>query len=146
MDERYARNTGAVYSLGYHLVWCPKYRKPVLTGAVDARLKELIAEKCAEREWEIVALETMPDHVHLFLRTDPTDAPARVANQLKGYTSRVLREEFAHLRSRLPTLWSRSYFICSVGHVSETTIRHYIENQPTTPPEKKTQPKKRASR
>lgn len=129
MDERYARNTGAVYSIGYHLVWCPKYRKSVLTGAVEARLTELITAKCAEQGWEIVALETMPDHVHLFLRTDPTDAPARVAAQLKGHTSRVLREEFPHLRRLMGTLWSRSYFMCSVGHVSAATITRYIEQQ-----------------
>ena len=134
MDRRYARNSGAVYRLGYHLVWCPKYRKRVLFGQVETRLKELIRERCAERGWEIVAMETMPDHVHLFVRTDPTDAPAYVANQLKGYTSRVLRSEFAHLRSVLPTLWSRSYFVCSVGNASESAISRYIEDQQTKPP------------
>ncbi len=136
MDRRYATNSGAVYLLGYHLVWCPKYRKPVLVGEVGARLKELVTERCSERGWEAVALETMPDHVHLFLRADPTDAPAYIANQLKGYTSRVLRTEFAHLRSRLPTLWSRSYFVCSVGDASEETIRRYIEDQQTKPPKR----------
>ncbi len=134
MDRRYASNAGAVYSLGYHLVWCPKYRKPVLVGQVEVRLKELLAERCSERGWEIVALETMPDHVHLFVRADPTDAPAYIANQLKGYTSRVLRREFPHLRSALPTLWSRSYFVSSVGAVSESMIRRYIEDQRTRPP------------
>ena len=123
-----------MYSLGYHLVWCPKYRKPVLVGQVEVRLKELLAERCSERGWEIVALETMPDHVHLFVRADPTDAPAYIANQLKGYTSRVLRREFPHLRSALPTLWSRSYFVSSVGAVSESMIRRYIEDQRTRPP------------
>ena len=134
MDRRYASNAGAVYSLGYHLVWCPKYRKPVLVGQVEVHLKELLAERCSERGWEIVALETMPDHVHLFVHADPTDAPAYIANQLKGYTSRVLRREFPHLRSALPTLWSRSYFVSSVGAVSESMIRRYIEDQRTRPP------------
>ena len=129
MDQRYARNTGAVFSFGYHLVWCPKYRKPVITGDVEVRLKELLIEKCAEHGWEVVALETMPDHVHLFLRADPTDAPVRIAAQLKGYTSRTLRAEFVHLRRLMGTLWSRSYFMCSVGHVSAETITRYIELQ-----------------
>lgn len=129
MDQRYARNTGAVFSFGYHLVWCPKYRKPVITGDVEVRLKELVIEKCAEHGWEVVALETMPDHVNLFLRADPTDAPARIAAQLKGYTSRTLRAEFVHLRRLMGTLWSRSYFMCTVGHVSAETITRYIELQ-----------------
>ena len=113
----------------YHLVWCPKYRRPVLTGAVAARLKELVAEKAAAMEVQIEALDVMPDHVHLFLGAPPTDAPQHLANQFKGYTSRVLRQEFPHLRSRLPTLWSRSYYIGSAGHVSEETIKQYIASQ-----------------
>jgi putative transposase len=92
-------------------------------------LKELIAEKWAEREWEIVAVETMPDPVHLFVRAGPTDGPGRIAAQLKGYTSRVLRDEFPHLRRLMGTLWSRSYCMCSVGHVSSATITRYIEQQ-----------------
>jgi putative transposase len=107
----------------------------VIVGQVEARLRDLIIERCANRGWEVVSLETMPDRVRLVVRTDPTDAPAFVANQLEGYTSRVLRAEFPHLRSKLPTLWSRSYFISSVGHVSASTIKHYIEHQKTTPPE-----------
>lgn len=134
MDERYSRNDRAVFALGYHLVWCPKYRKRVLVGPVETRLKELITQRCAEREWEIVTLDVMPDHIHLFVRTDPTDAPAFIVNQLKGATSLALRKEFGHLRSTLPTLWSRSYFITSVGQVSAVAIQHYIESQKTVPP------------
>ena len=126
---RYRVNAGAVFSLKYHLIWCPKYRRPVLVNGVDARLRGLIAEKAGEIGATIHALEVMPDHVHLFLESDPTRAPAHLAAQFKGYTSRVLRQEFPHLRSRLPTLWSRSYYIGSVGHVSEATVRRYIESQ-----------------
>jgi putative transposase len=71
----------------------------------------------------------MPDHVHMFVESDPGMAPAKLAAQFKGYTSRVLRQEFRHLRSQLPSLWSRSYYIGSVGYVSEATVRRYIENQ-----------------
>jgi Transposase and inactivated derivatives len=125
----YARNAGAVFSLKYHLVFCPKYRKSVLSGPVAARLKELLAEKATALQVTLHTLEVMPDHVHVFVESDPGMAPAKLAAQFKGYTSRVLRQEFRHLRSQLPSLWSRSYYIGSVGHVSEATVRRYIENQ-----------------
>lgn len=102
--ERYAKNAGAVFSLKYHLVWCPKYRREVLTDSVANRLKELLEEKAQELEMTIHALEIMPDHVHLFVESDPRFSVARITNQLKGYTSRMLRKEFQILRSRLPTL------------------------------------------
>jgi putative transposase len=133
--SEYGRTSGAVHSIGLHLAWCPKYRRPVLTGRVADRLRSLIQAKCAERGWTIQVLEVMPDHVHLFVRTGPDASPALVAHQCKGFTSRVLRAEFPHLRSRLPTLWSKSYFVASVGRVSEATIRRYIAEQ-TTRPEK----------
>jgi putative transposase len=126
---RYARNAGAVFSLKYHLVWCPKYRRPVLVGDVAVRLKALLTEKAAEMGATLHALEVLPDQVHLFVESDPTRAPANIAAQFKGYTSRVLRQEFGSLRSRLPTLWSRSYFVGTVGHVSESTVKRYIETQ-----------------
>lgn len=127
--SRYRRTAGAVYNLHYHLVWCPKYRRPVLMNAVEARLKALLAEKAAAMDVQIEALEIMPDHVHLFVSAPPTDAPQHLANQFKGYTSRILRAEFPHLRSRLPTLWSRSYYVGSAGLVSEETIKNYIATQ-----------------
>jgi putative transposase len=129
MDARYAQNAGAVYSLKYHVVWCPKYRRPVLVGGVADRLRELIAEKAAELGMTIHALEVMPDHVHLFVESDPTRCVAEIVNRLKGATSRVLRSEFPSLRSRLPTLWSRSYYAGSVGHVSAATVERYIAEQ-----------------
>ncbi|MCW2935615.1 MAG: transposase IS200-like [Actinomycetia bacterium] len=122
-------SAGAAYDLGYHVVWCPKYRRPVLTGRVGERCRELITQKCAEHEWRIIACEVMPDHVRLFVKTHPKDAPSFIANQLKGFTSRRLRDEFPHLRTRLPTLWSRSYFTASVGAVSAATVQRYIDTQ-----------------
>jgi putative transposase len=129
VDTRYRKNAGAVFTLKYHLVFCPKYRKPILGGPVAERLKELLFQKAAELDAKIHALEVMPDHVHMFVESDPTLAPAHIAAQFKGFTSRILREEFPFLKSRLPALWSRSYYIGSVGHVSEATVRKYIENQ-----------------
>lgn len=129
MDARYAKNAGAVFSLKYHVVWCPKYRKPVLIDDIEARLRYLLIEKAAELGMTIHALEIMPDHVHLFVEADPTRCVAEIVNRLKGYTSKKLREQFKTLRTRLPCLWSRSYYAGTVGHVSETTVRKYIASQ-----------------
>lgn len=129
MEPRYSKNAGAVFSLKYHLVWCPKYRRAVLVDDVADRLKQLLSEKAAELEVSVLTMEVMPDHVHLFLESDPRWAVAEIVNRLKGYTSRILRSEFRHLRSRLPTLWSRSYYAGTVGHVSEATVRRYVESQ-----------------
>ena len=131
--SQYQRSAGVVHSIGWHIVWCPKYRKRVLMGPVAERLRDLLVTKATERGWTVEALEIMADHVHIFVRTPPDASPARVAHQLKGYSSRVLRFEFPHLRSRLPTLWSKSYFVASVGRVSEATIRKYIDEQTTRP-------------
>ena len=129
MEPRYSKNAGAVFSLKYHLVWCPKYRRAVLVDDVADGLKQLLTEKAAELEMSVLTMEVMPDHVHLFVESDPRWAVAEIVNRLKGYTSRILRSEFRHLRSRLPTLWSRSYYAGTVGHVSEATVRRYIESQ-----------------
>ena len=127
--DRYARNAGAVFSLKHHVVWCPKYRRSVLTPPIDGRLKVLLSEIADEHGMTIHAVEVMPDHVHLFVESDPTLCVAEIVNRFKGRTSRILRQEFPSLRSRLPTLWSRSYFAATVGAVSESTIRQYIEMQ-----------------
>jgi putative transposase len=129
MDRRYAKNAGAVYSLEDHLVWCPKYRRPVLADAIADRLRALLAEKAIELGMTIHALEVMPDHVHLFVESDPTRCVAEIVDRLKGSTSRALRGEFPSLRSRLPTLWSRSDSAGSVGHVSAATIERYVAEQ-----------------
>ena len=129
MDERWKTNPGCVYNLGYHIVFCPKYRRKVLVDGIDERLKELLKEKAQELEITIESMEVMPDHVHLFISSKPTYAVHFVVNQLKGYSSVKLRKEFPKLKSRLPTLWTRSYFVESVGHISEDTMKKYIENQ-----------------
>ena len=127
--SKYAKNSGAVFSLKYHLVWCPKYRRPVLEGAIEKRLREVLEDVRAEHVWTIHALEVMPDHVHLFIESDPIYSVAEIVNRLKGASSRILRSEFPALRSRLPTLWSRSYYAGTVGAVSDAVVRRYIESQ-----------------
>lgn len=121
-DTRYRRNAGSVYSLKYHLVGCPKYRRKVLVGEMAEELYSLLYQKAQELDVTIEALEIMPDQVHRFIESDPTEAPQRLANQFKGYTSRILR-------SRLPGMWSRSYDVGTIGHVSEETVQRYIEMQ-----------------
>ncbi len=129
MIQRYAKNAGAVFTLKFHLVWCPKYRRPVLVGPVEKRLVQLLRQIAAELDATIHALEIMPDHVHLFLESDPTRSVAELVNRFKGRTSHDLRAEFPSLRSRLPTLWSRSYYAGSCGAVTEASVRRYIEGQ-----------------
>ncbi|OHV45376.1 transposase [Parafrankia soli] len=124
-----AVGAGGVYDLGYHVVWCPKYRRPVLAGPIGARCGELVRERCAERDWSVIALEVMPDHVHLFVKAHPKHSPSYVVNQLKGFSSHVLRAGFGHLRSGLPILWSRSYVVAAVGVVSADTVRRYIDTR-----------------
>jgi putative transposase len=128
-NTRWTTSNKAVFNLGYHIIWCPKYRRKVLVGLVEARLRELLFEKAAKINITIENLEIMPDHVHLFVKTTPINSPHYIVQQFKGYTSRTLRQEFESLRKRLPSLWTRSYYIESVGHISEETVRRYIENQ-----------------
>jgi putative transposase len=113
----------------YHFVWCPKYRRKVLTGRIETRLRAPIFRKAEELHCEIVALEVMPDHVHLFLKAPPTHAPQHIVNQMKGFTSHQLRSEFPNLKSRLASLWSRSYYVGNAGAVSAATIQRYIKTQ-----------------
>ncbi|MET8132601.1 IS200/IS605 family transposase [Streptomyces sp. NPDC005251] len=123
------RYSSGVYDLGLHVVWCPKYRRRVLDGQVAVRLRELIETKATEKGWEVMALEVKPDHVHLFVKHGPKASASYVANQFKGVTSHVLREEFPHLRSQMPTLWSSSFFVASAGAVSADSIEQYIDTQ-----------------
>jgi len=127
--DRWTTSRTAVYNLGYHIIWCPKYRKPVLVGEVESRLTRLIHEKANELKCSVEKLEIMPDHVHMFIKTPPTLPVQFVVGQIKGYSSRILRSEFKHLKRRLPCMWTRSYYAESIGHISKETVRRYIENQ-----------------
>lgn len=132
MGMKPSKNTSAVFNLKFHLIWCPKYRLKVLVDDVKVRLNELLHEKADELNIVIETMEIMPDHVHLFIRCENNNLSAnKIAAQFKGFTSRHLRKEFKHLTTRMPTLWSRSYYIGSVGHVSEASVKKYIESQET---------------
>lgn len=129
MSDEYVHKQGLVYKNQFHVIFCPKYRRPVLVDGVDVRLKEILLEKAAELDVKILSIEIMPDHVHLFISFDPRLMLHKIIKILKGSSSRILREEFPSLKSRLPSLWTRSYFSCSVGHIGEAAVRRYIEEQ-----------------
>lgn len=113
----------------YHFVWCPKYRRKILEGKIRKRLDELIRQKAADMNCEVISLAIAEDHTHLFIRAEPIISPNQLIGQIKGFTSKILRYEFPDLRSRLPTLWTRSYFVSTHGHVSDKLIQKYIEEQ-----------------
>jgi putative transposase len=123
-------NNNVVYRCTYHVVWCPKYRRPVIEGAVDERLQQIIREVCAERDAPIVELLTTPDHVRLLVVCDPQYGIHRLVKHIKGRSSRLLRQEFPSLRRRLPTLWTNSYFVATVGGAASEVIKRYVQNQP----------------
>ncbi len=132
-------NNNVTYRCQYHVVWCPKYRRKVITtadtviagdpGPIDARLKQIVADVCAEHGAEILEVETMPDHVHLLVSVDPQFGIHKLTKNIKGRTSRLLRQEFPSLRRRLPTLWTNSYFVATVGGAPLAMIKQYIANQ-----------------
>ena len=128
----YKSNRNVVYSCKYHVVWCPKYRRKVLVNGVDSRLKELITQICQEIQVEIIEMEIMPDHVHLLIEVDPQFGIHKAVKLIKGRTSRILRTEFPYLKTKLPTLWTNSYFVSTVGGAPLSVIKQYVENQKTS--------------
>lgn len=128
-NKEYHSSHSWVYSCQYHVVFCPKYRRPVLDNGVDERLKELILQQQEEYEYLVLGMEVMPDHVHLLLDVNPQIGIKSVVSKIKGFTSHELREEFPSLKSRLPTLWTRSKFVSTVGSVSMSVVMKYIEDQ-----------------
>ena len=126
---KYKSNNNVVYSCKYHVVWCPKYRRKVLVGAIAVRLKEVIEAVCNETHAEIIEMEIMPDHVHLLVEVDPQFGIHKLVKTIKGKSSFLLRQEFPSLTTRLPSLWTNSYFVSTVGGAPLSMIKQYIENQ-----------------
>ena len=129
MERKFKSNSNVVYSCKYHVIWCPKYRRSVLIKGVDLRLKEILQQVCDEFYSELIELEVMPDHVHVLVEVDPQFGITKLIRYMKGRSSRVLRQEFPWLKSRLPTLWTNSYFLATVGGTPLSAIKQYIENQ-----------------
>jgi len=128
-NKPYHTDHSIVYSCQYHVIFCPKFRRPVLNDAVSARMKELVLGKQEEYGFAVMEMEVMPDHVHLLLDIDPRVGVNQVIAKIKGYTSHELRQEFPWLKKRLPTLWTRSKFISTVGAVTLEVVQQYIVNQ-----------------
>ena len=129
---KYKSNNNVVYYCKYHVVWCPKYRRKVLVKGVDLRLKEIIISMCREFNVELIELEIMPDHVHLLADVDPQFGIHKLIKSIKGRSSRILRQEFYFLRTKLPTLWTNSYFVSTVGGAPLSIVKQYIESQKTS--------------
>ena len=121
-----------VYSCKYHVVFCPKYRRKVLVGEIETRLKELVRETCAQLNVDLLDMEVMPDHVHLLLEVDPQLGIHKAVKFIKGKSSHVLRSEFKSLTTRLPTLWTNSYFVSTVGGAPLSIVKEYIQSQETS--------------
>ena len=126
---KFRSNNNIVFSCNYHVIFCPKYRRKVLLDGVDVRLKEILLEVASETGTEILEMEVMPDHVHLIISVDPQLGVRKIVRLMKGRSSHNLREEFPWLRSRIPTLWTNSYFVASVGGAPLSIIKKYIEEQ-----------------
>ena len=127
-DVPFKSNRNLVYSCKYHVVWCPKYRQPVLVNSVRTRLKEILLHIAQELRSEIIEIEVVSDHVHLLCEVDPQFGINRLVGRLKGSSSRLLRQEFPYLK-HLPSLWTNSCFIATVGGAPLEVIKQYIEQQ-----------------
>ena len=125
----YKLSKNIVYFNKYHVVWCPNYRRKVLIGNIRERLIEVIKEVSNSIDMDVIELEVMPDNVHVLLEVNPQFGIHKAVKRLKGISSRVLRKEFKELTTRLPTLWSNSYFLSTVGGVPLKAIKKYIESQ-----------------
>lgn len=122
-------NANIAFGCAYHVVWCPKYRRKVIGGRMEQRLKDIIVEVIEEKGAWLIEMETMPDHVHLLVEVDPQLGVHKLVKAIKGRSSRLLRQEFSWLKSRLPTLWTNSYFVATVGGAPLSVINRYVESQ-----------------
>ena len=128
-DLVYQTNRYSTYACEYHIIWCTKYRRSALSDEIQARFKELVLEAQQTYGFIVRALETMTDHVHLLISIPPTENVSLMIGKIKGMTAKVLREEFSHLKSRLPNLWTRSYFVASTGSVTLAALKQYVASQ-----------------
>ena len=129
MKITYRTNNNIYYSCKYHVVWCPKYRKKILIGSVEERLKEIVKEVCAEVRAELIELECDKDHIHILVDIDPQYGIHSLIKSIKGRSSFLLRKEFPFLKKTMPCMWTNSYFVSTVGGAPLKVVKQYIENQ-----------------
>ncbi|GET39374.1 IS200/IS605 family transposase [Microseira wollei] len=127
LQKDYQSHNHIKYLVNSHFVWIPKRRKKVLVGDVATRIRQVFLDLAIERDWDILAMEIAPDHVHLFVSVKPTDTPHLVVKAFKGRSSYYLRKEFPQLK-KLPSLWTHSYFVSTAGNISSDVVKRYIED------------------
>lgn len=132
MNTIYKISNNVIYSCKYHVVWCSKYRRKILTDGVDVRLKDLLLEYAKKISVDVIEMDILPDYIHLLIEVDPQLGIHKAIKSLKGYTSKILRSEFSFLRTKLPTLWTNSYFVTTADNVSLEIIKKYIKSQKTS--------------
>jgi putative transposase len=131
MKNIYRHTNTTVSLINYHFVFCPRYRRKIfLIPNVEERFKHMVNFVCNEMEINIIAIECDKDHVHMFLNCLPILSPSDIMQKIKGVSSRVLRDEFPQFK-KMPSLWTRSYFVSTAGNVSSETIKKYVEEQKT---------------
>ena len=128
-SKEYKSAEHITFSCQYHVIFCPKYRRKILNAPYDSALKEILYQTAQQFDFQILDLEVMPDHVHMIIDCNPRFGIMECVRKLKGKSSRIMRERFPELKSRIPTLWTRASFISTVGSVSLETVKQYIENQ-----------------
>ncbi len=128
-DHKYISTGTTVYACEYHIIWCTKYRRSVLSPEIQERLKALIFQQQDAYRYIVREVESMPDHIHLLASIPPEVSVTSVIGKIKGYTAKTLRNEFPTLRRRLPCLWTRSKFVASAGTVTLEVLEQYIEAQ-----------------
>ena len=127
--KKYRSTETTVYCCRYHIIFCPKYRRKVLREPIAERFKQIVLSMQEEQNFYVMEMEVMPDHVHMLLDVDPTVGVNVVVARIKGKTAHILNNEFPELTRKLPTLWTRSKFIATVGSVSLEVVKKYIEDQ-----------------
>ncbi|MBX4266694.1 IS200/IS605 family transposase [Clostridium estertheticum] len=131
MENKYRTTKTTVSLINYHFIFCPRYRRKIfLIPNVEERFKCLVKDVCKEIEIEIIAIECDKDHAHMFLNCLPKLGPSDIMQKIKGATSKVLRAEFQEL-NKMPSLWTRSYFVSTAGNVKSETVKNYVDNQKT---------------
>ena len=127
--KKYNSSEHIVFSCQYHVIFCPKYRRGIFKDGLDKRLKEIFIEVADKYEFKIIEMEILPDHIHMIIDCNPRFGIMECVRKLKGTSASILTKEYPEIRTKLPSIWTRSAFISSVGSVSLDVVKKYIEEQ-----------------